>query len=66
MTHLLGGVQAFLGWYMVQSGLDTQPVVSHLRLGVHLVVAFLLFSLLWIMALNLHSRTITSTRNSIS
>ncbi len=49
---LLGGVQAFLGWYMVQSGLDTQPVVSHLRLGIHLVVAFLLFSLLWTMALN--------------
>lgn len=49
---LLGGVQAFLGWYMVQSGLDTQPVVSHLRLGIHLVVAFLIFSMLWTMALN--------------
>ncbi len=54
---MLGGVQAFLGWYMVQSGLDTQPVVSHLRLGIHLVVAFLLFSLLWTMALNrIHGR----------
>lgn len=48
----LGGVQAFLGWYMVQSGLADQPVVSHLRLGIHLVVAFLLFSFLWTMALN--------------
>lgn len=49
---LLGGVQAFLGWYMVQSGLESQPVVSHLRLGFHLVVAFLIFSFLWTMALN--------------
>ena len=48
----LGGVQAFLGWYMVQSGLADQPVVSHLRLGIHLVVAFLIFSFLWTMALN--------------
>ncbi len=49
---LLGGVQAFLGWYMVQSGLDDQPVVSHIRLGIHLTVAFLIFSLLWTMVLN--------------
>jgi heme a synthase len=49
---LLGGVQAFLGWYMVQSGLESQPVVSHLRLGIHLTVAFLLFSFLWTMAMN--------------
>ncbi len=49
---MLGALQAFLGWYMVQSGLESQPVVSHLRLGIHLVVAFLLFSLLWTMALN--------------
>ncbi len=49
---LLGGAQAFLGWYMVQSGLADQPVVSHLRLGIHLVVAFLLFALLWNLAIN--------------
>ncbi len=49
---LLGGVQAFLGWYMVQSGLESRPVVSHLRLGIHLVVAFLIFAFLWKMALN--------------
>lgn len=49
---LLGGVQAFLGWYMVQSGLEDQPVVSHLRLGIHLVFAFFLFQLLWTMAWN--------------
>ncbi|MEX0680709.1 MAG: COX15/CtaA family protein [Balneolales bacterium] len=49
---LLGGIQAFLGWYMVQSGLANQPVVSHLRLGIHLVVAFLLFYFLWTMAIN--------------
>jgi heme a synthase len=61
---LLGGVQAFLGWYMVQSGLDTQPVVSHLRLGIHLTVAFLLFSLLWTMALNRLSGRITGSGRS--
>ncbi len=44
----LGAVQGLLGWYMVQSGLGSEPAVSHLRLLAHLSLALLLLSaLLW-------------------
>ncbi|MBK8169031.1 MAG: COX15/CtaA family protein [Sandaracinaceae bacterium] len=36
---LLGAVQGGIGWYMVKSGLQTQPHVSHYRLALHLVTA---------------------------
>ena len=36
----LGALQAFLGWWMVYSGLDINPSVSHYRLAMHLVTAF--------------------------
>ena len=40
--------QAFLGWYMVASGLVDRPAVSHFRLTVHLLFAFTLLGLaLW-------------------
>tara|TARA_Y100001970_G_scaffold1656_1_gene1931 strand:- start:2622 stop:3647 length:1026 start_codon:yes stop_codon:yes gene_type:complete len=40
--------QGFIGWYMVSSGLVDRIDVSHFRLSIHLVVAFLILSLiLW-------------------
>lgn len=40
--------QAFMGWYMVASGLVDRPSVSHFRLTTHLLFALALFSLaLW-------------------
>ena len=40
--------QGFLGWYMVSSGLVDRIDVSHFRLSFHLIVAFLILSLiLW-------------------
>jgi heme a synthase len=39
----LGGLQGFLGWYMVSSGLVDQPHVSQFRLGIHLSIAFAIF-----------------------
>ena len=40
--------QGFIGWYMVSSGLIDRVDVSHFRLSVHLVLAFLILSLiLW-------------------
>ena len=40
--------QGFIGWYMVSSGLVDRVDVSHFRLSVHLIVAFLILSLiLW-------------------
>ncbi|MCI5056788.1 MAG: COX15/CtaA family protein [Flavobacteriales bacterium] len=37
----LGAFQAFLGWFMVKSGLKDEPAVSHFRLAAHLITAFL-------------------------
>jgi heme a synthase len=42
----LGGMQGVIGWWMVKSGLVDRPDVSHLRLTVHLGMAFLLYVLL--------------------
>ena len=40
--------QGFIGWYMVKSGLVDRVDVSHFRLSVHLLIAFLILSLiLW-------------------
>jgi cytochrome c oxidase assembly protein subunit 15 len=44
----LGGLQGFVGWWMVASGLIDRPEVSHIRLAVHLLLALLIFaSLVW-------------------
>ena len=40
--------QGFIGWYMVSSGLVDRVDVSHFRLSLHLIIAFLILSLiLW-------------------
>ncbi|MDC3008316.1 COX15/CtaA family protein [Candidatus Pelagibacter sp.] len=40
--------QGFIGWYMVSSGLVNRLDVSHFRLSIHLLIAFLILSLiLW-------------------
>jgi cytochrome c oxidase assembly protein subunit 15 len=44
----LGGLQGFVGWWMVESGLETRVSVSQYRLAIHLGVALLLFAaILW-------------------
>ncbi len=50
---VLGGLQGALGWYMVQSGLVSDPRVSHFRLTAHLGLALLIFSLEFWLALDL-------------
>lgn len=43
-----GGLVGALGWFMVASGLEKNPDVSHFRLAIHLSAAFTVFSLvLW-------------------
>ena len=39
--------QGFIGWYMVSSGLVERVDVSHFRLSFHLVIAFLILSLIF-------------------
>lgn len=43
---MLGGLQGFIGWFMVQSGLEVRTSVSPYRLALHLVFALLLYALL--------------------
>lgn len=49
----LGALQGFFGWYMVKSGLVERVDVSHYRLALHLVTAFLILALLVWTALDL-------------
>src|SRR5271170_2218743 len=44
----LGGLQGFVGWWMVESGLETRVSVSQYRLAIHLGVAIILFgAIIW-------------------
>lgn len=52
----LGGLQGFIGWWMVASGLVDRPDVSHYRLAVHLAMAFAIAALLVWTALDLVAR----------
>ncbi len=47
LIFLLICFQGFIGWYMVSSGLDDRVDVSHFRLSIHLVIAFLILSLIF-------------------
>ena len=48
IIFLLICIQGFVGWYMVKSGLVENIDVSHFRLSIHLLIAFLILSLiLW-------------------
>lgn len=42
----LGGLQGFMGWFMVKSGLVDQPMVSHYRLAAHLLLAAIIYALM--------------------
>ena len=48
VMFLLGGMQGLLGWYMVKSGLVSNPHVSQYRLTAHLLAAILIYGfILW-------------------
>ena len=49
---LLGGMQGAVGWYMVASGLSSLPEVSHYRLAVHLIMASIIYYLVFTTAIN--------------
>jgi len=64
---LLCGVQGFMGWYMVKSGLVDIPRVSHLRLGAHLSLALILLSIIvWHIFELLFREKIESLKSEIS
>ena len=47
LIFILICIQGFIGWYMVSSGLHNRIDVSHFRLSVHLLMAFLILSLIF-------------------
>jgi cytochrome c oxidase assembly protein subunit 15 len=50
---VLGGLQGLLGWYMVKSGLVSDPHVSQYRLTAHLGLALLIYAYIFWVALDL-------------
>jgi cytochrome c oxidase assembly protein subunit 15 len=52
----LGGLQGFIGWWMVASGLVDRPDVAHDRLATHLTLALVIFAALIWTALDLLQR----------
>ncbi len=47
LIFILICVQGFVGWYMVSSGLVDRVDVSHYRLSLHLILAFIILSLVY-------------------
>lgn len=60
----LGGLQGFLGWFMVASGLIDNPYVSHYRLAIHLITAFFTFAATFWVALDLQYQSTPRTQTS--
>jgi cytochrome c oxidase assembly protein subunit 15 len=57
--------QGFIGWYMVRSGLIDRVDVSHFRLSMHLLIAFLILSLIYWNYLKINiSRNISNKLNT--
>jgi len=44
---ILLALQGFMGWYMVKSGLISDPYVSHYRLAAHLMIAVFLYIIMF-------------------
>lgn len=53
LLFFMGAMQAVIGWWMVYSGLQKQPAVSHYRLATHLMSAFTLFAFTFWFAMRL-------------
>ena len=47
IIFILVCLQGFLGWYMVSSGLVNRIDVSHYRLSIHLITAFIILSIIF-------------------
>ncbi len=53
LMFLLGGLQGLMGWYMVKSGLVSDPNVSQYRLAAHLMLAFVIYAYMFWVAMGL-------------
>jgi len=57
--------QGFIGWFMVQSGLSERTDVSHIRLSIHLTLAFIILILLIWSYLNLNKSKISNKTSKL-
>ena len=60
----LGGLQGFIGWWMVASGLSERVSVSQYRLATHLVLACLIFTATMVIARGLAPHSAGPARES--
>ncbi len=49
-------LQGIIGWYMVKSGLVNDTTVSHYRLSIHLITAFIIISIIFWLIKNIVSK----------
>jgi len=66
LLFVLGGLQGFIGWYMVKSGLTERTSVSHYRLAIHLITAFITFGVTLWFALQLMFQQMTDDKVQMS
>ena len=65
LIAILGCMQAFIGWWMVKSGLSGEPSVSQYRLATHLGMAFIILGVLVWTLMDLVVGVGPSTANTI-
>jgi len=63
----LGGLQGFIGWFMVESGLEVRTYVSPYRLALHLGFALLIYSIMLWTALDVleKNKHVTAQKNFV-
>ena len=60
VVFLLGGLQGFVGWIMVASGLEGDPWVDPSKLTIHLILALIVFMYLIWLALSYRKKDLVS------
>jgi cytochrome c oxidase assembly protein subunit 15 len=53
IMFILGGLQGYMGWYMVKSGLVDDPYVSPIRLMLHLGLALIIYGYMIVIAIKI-------------
>ncbi|MBL7935262.1 MAG: COX15/CtaA family protein [Bacteroidia bacterium] len=66
LLFFMGAMQAVIGWWMVYSGLQQKPAVSHFRLATHLMSAFTLFAFTFWFALKLLNPKAETSTSSVA
>lgn len=63
VMFILGGLQGYMGWYMVKSGLVDDPYVSPIRLMLHLGLALIIYGYMLVIAIKILKPDIVIEKN---